>query len=325
MKSQRRHRSGRWLRFISSGGNVGASCTNTTGLDNAFLTANELVNPATGTSPGAGLPSTLTVPTSKLNTLANALASCTASAGGSACSPLIQRCNHWQHRARQHARCRARHRARPGEQRSRNLHARHRAAQRSRRLSPPRLLTGCCTAPSRAEEWSSPASVAVARVRQCLGLKLFQRGVGVFAGRRCCLPFRNHGLRNQRILWHGARCSGQRLDRQRANHFEQRQRRCCRAEFFRPGSRHRNHQRRHLLSPRRGRRHQRQYVVRRLRRLESDAADRAPARRFQAPPAGAEHRLRSPSRWPSTPVTTPGSRTRAACFPSPKSPRTAPR
>lgn len=75
--------------FLSSGGNVGASCTNTTGLDNAFTTANELVNATTGASPGAGLPSTLTVPTTKLNTLANALASCTASAGGSACSPLF--------------------------------------------------------------------------------------------------------------------------------------------------------------------------------------------------------------------------------------------
>ncbi len=75
--------------FMSSGGNVGASCTNTTGLDNAFTTANELVNAATGAAPGAGLPSTLTVPATKLNTLANALASCTASAGGSACSPLF--------------------------------------------------------------------------------------------------------------------------------------------------------------------------------------------------------------------------------------------
>jgi streptogramin lyase len=75
--------------FMSSGGNVGASCTNTTGLDNAFTTANELANTATGASPGAGLPPTLAVPTGKLNTLANALASCTVSAGGSACSPLF--------------------------------------------------------------------------------------------------------------------------------------------------------------------------------------------------------------------------------------------
>ncbi len=75
--------------FMSSGGNVGASCTNTTGLDNAFVTANELVNAATGASPGTGIPATLAVPTAKLNTLANALASCTASAGGSLCSPLF--------------------------------------------------------------------------------------------------------------------------------------------------------------------------------------------------------------------------------------------
>ncbi len=75
--------------FLSSGGDVGASCTNITGLNNAFLTANSLVNMTTGTSPGAGIPSTLAVPTSKLNTLANALASCAGSAGGSACSPLF--------------------------------------------------------------------------------------------------------------------------------------------------------------------------------------------------------------------------------------------
>jgi streptogramin lyase len=75
--------------FMSSGGNVGASCTNITGLDNAFATANELVNANTGASPGAGLPSTLAVPTNKLNTLADALAGCTASAGGSACSGLF--------------------------------------------------------------------------------------------------------------------------------------------------------------------------------------------------------------------------------------------
>jgi len=75
--------------FMSGGGDVGAGCTNTTGLDNAFTTANELANVATGASPGGGLPPTLAVPTGKLNTLANALASCTASAGVSACSPLF--------------------------------------------------------------------------------------------------------------------------------------------------------------------------------------------------------------------------------------------
>ncbi len=75
--------------FMSSGGNVGASCTNTSGLDNAVLNANSLANPATGTSPGAANPSTLAVPTRKLNSLANALASCTASSGGSSCSILF--------------------------------------------------------------------------------------------------------------------------------------------------------------------------------------------------------------------------------------------
>ena len=75
--------------FMSSGGSTGASCTNTTGLDIAFMTATNLVNPATGTSPGTELPSTLAVSTKKLNTLANALASCTISSGGSSCSTLF--------------------------------------------------------------------------------------------------------------------------------------------------------------------------------------------------------------------------------------------
>ncbi len=75
--------------FLSSGGNVGASCTNTLGLDNAFLTVSNLVNASTGESPGSAVPSTLTVPTAKLNSLANALVSCTASSGGNSCSALF--------------------------------------------------------------------------------------------------------------------------------------------------------------------------------------------------------------------------------------------
>ena len=70
--------------FMSGGGKVGASCTNTTGLDNAFFTASRLANFSTGASPGTGLPSTLAVPTAKLNSLANALASCTGSSGSCA-------------------------------------------------------------------------------------------------------------------------------------------------------------------------------------------------------------------------------------------------
>ncbi len=75
--------------FMSAGGNVGASCTNTKGLNKAFLTADQLVNPTTGVAPGAGLPSTLVVPINKINTLANVIASCTQSSGGSACSSLL--------------------------------------------------------------------------------------------------------------------------------------------------------------------------------------------------------------------------------------------
>ena len=73
--------------FMSSGGKVGASCTNTTGLDNAFLTASRLANFSTGASPGAGLPSTLAVPTAKVDSLANALASCTGGSGS--CTALF--------------------------------------------------------------------------------------------------------------------------------------------------------------------------------------------------------------------------------------------
>jgi len=46
--------------FMSGGGDVGASCTNTMGLDNAFLTANNLVNPNTGSSPGLAIPARIT-------------------------------------------------------------------------------------------------------------------------------------------------------------------------------------------------------------------------------------------------------------------------
>lgn len=75
--------------FMSSGGKVGASCTNTAGLNNAFVTANNLVNANTGASPGAAVPATLTAPTNKLNMLANALTSCTRSSSGSGCQGLF--------------------------------------------------------------------------------------------------------------------------------------------------------------------------------------------------------------------------------------------
>lgn len=75
--------------FIASGGSVGASCTNSVGLNNAFATAANLADASKGSSPGAAVPSTVTVDSNKLNTLANALTSCTASDAGNSCSQLF--------------------------------------------------------------------------------------------------------------------------------------------------------------------------------------------------------------------------------------------
>jgi streptogramin lyase len=73
--------------FYAPGGNIGAASTNATGLANAFLVAGNLANVSTGTAPGAALPPTLAVSSSKLNTLANALTACAAIA--SDCGPLF--------------------------------------------------------------------------------------------------------------------------------------------------------------------------------------------------------------------------------------------
>jgi streptogramin lyase len=75
--------------FYSTGGNVGASSTNAAGLANAFGAAGELANTTTGASPGASLPAGLSIPSVKINTLANILNSCTATDGGAACSALM--------------------------------------------------------------------------------------------------------------------------------------------------------------------------------------------------------------------------------------------
>jgi hypothetical protein len=70
--------------FLSSSGNIGASATNTTGLANAVVTAQTLVNMSTGTAPGADVPANVSLQTAKLNTLANALTPCVANANCSA-------------------------------------------------------------------------------------------------------------------------------------------------------------------------------------------------------------------------------------------------
>ena len=75
--------------FYSSGGNVGTSNTNAVGLANAFGTANQLANMTTGASPGASLPAGLSIPSAKINTLADIVNSCTATSGGGACTSLM--------------------------------------------------------------------------------------------------------------------------------------------------------------------------------------------------------------------------------------------
>jgi streptogramin lyase len=75
--------------FLAPGGMVGASSTNTMGLANAFLVANNLVNLTSGTTPGSALPAGSILETAKLDTLANALTASAISAGGSACPQLF--------------------------------------------------------------------------------------------------------------------------------------------------------------------------------------------------------------------------------------------
>ena len=76
--------------FMSGYKNVGAASTNSTGIANAFQTANSLVNTANGTAPGSGLPANGTVPTAELFTLADILSSCVNSNGSSgACASLF--------------------------------------------------------------------------------------------------------------------------------------------------------------------------------------------------------------------------------------------
>lgn len=70
--------------FMTGIANVGTSATNSVGLTNAFATVNKLVNIATGLPGGPALPSGATLPVAKLNTLADALAACVNSMGGTA-------------------------------------------------------------------------------------------------------------------------------------------------------------------------------------------------------------------------------------------------
>jgi hypothetical protein len=68
--------------FMSGISAVGTSAGNSTGLTNAFATVNKLVNIGTGSLPGSALPPGATLPTQKMNLLADILASCINTAGG---------------------------------------------------------------------------------------------------------------------------------------------------------------------------------------------------------------------------------------------------
>jgi hypothetical protein len=72
--------------FMTGIANIGTSSTNAQGLTNAFATVNKLVNIGTGTVSGPALPVGATISLTmveKINTLADLLAACINSAGGS--------------------------------------------------------------------------------------------------------------------------------------------------------------------------------------------------------------------------------------------------
>lgn len=73
--------------FTQSYTQIGASATNSLGLTNAFLDANLIADRSLGTT--ATLPANLSTEAGKIYALADALASCVNSDGGSACTPLF--------------------------------------------------------------------------------------------------------------------------------------------------------------------------------------------------------------------------------------------
>src|SRR5581483_10746988 len=77
--------------FLATGGQIGATATNSTGIGLAATTALNLVNPATGKAPGVAFPATGTAPTAKINTFANVLNGCVAagSSSSTACAQLF--------------------------------------------------------------------------------------------------------------------------------------------------------------------------------------------------------------------------------------------
>ena len=68
--------------FMTSYIAVGSGSGDVASLDAAFTLASEMVNPATGVSPGLNVPTGETVPTEAIDTLGNVTAACTNSGGG---------------------------------------------------------------------------------------------------------------------------------------------------------------------------------------------------------------------------------------------------
>jgi hypothetical protein len=84
--------------FMSGPANVGASSSNALGIKNAFGDVKVLVDIGTGVAPGPALPAGATVPVSEIYTLADILAACVNSSGGtvgdmSACGTLFGAAN----------------------------------------------------------------------------------------------------------------------------------------------------------------------------------------------------------------------------------------
>jgi len=76
--------------FLSAGANIGASTTNSVGLQNAVATASALVSVSSGSSPGSDFPANGSSPAPKIDSLANLVNACVVSApNGSACGMLF--------------------------------------------------------------------------------------------------------------------------------------------------------------------------------------------------------------------------------------------
>ena len=75
--------------FLSAGGNIGATATNTQGLTNAVATVASLANLTLGTAPGASFPQNGSSPAARINTIANLLNTCTSATSASGCTALF--------------------------------------------------------------------------------------------------------------------------------------------------------------------------------------------------------------------------------------------